>query len=186
MSNRARGIAKKSELRTWVVDQVLDALSSDHIFKTLDYRRKTEAYLKQYMHQPLLAALVKHHRELSPTISATALQRKAKRSLFWEGDVSTTINNIQFLGVQHRPDFKVLLDSNQTRIAIEIKLGSSGSALREGIGQAIVYSASDQFDFTVFLFVDTSRDKKIVAAQDQHRDFIDSLWENYNVRFEVV
>ena len=52
-SNRSRGTAKKSAKRTKVVDEVMAALSDDRILNTLDYRKKSEAYLKQYMHQPL-------------------------------------------------------------------------------------------------------------------------------------
>ena len=51
-SNRSRGTEKKSAKRTKVVDEVMAALSDDRILNTLDYRKKSEAYLKQYMHQP--------------------------------------------------------------------------------------------------------------------------------------
>ena len=95
-----------------MVDAILKSLKSDHIFRTLDYRSRSESYLKQYMHQPLQAALAELLQELKPSLSERAVQRNAKRSLYWEGDVTTTINNVQFLGVQHRPDFKVLLDGN--------------------------------------------------------------------------
>ena len=56
--------AAKSAKRTAIVDQILDALRSDTIFRTLDYRKKSEAYLKQYMHQPLLARLAEVHTSL--------------------------------------------------------------------------------------------------------------------------
>ena len=41
------------------------------------------------------------------------------------------------------------------RIAVEVKRGQSGSAIREGIGQALVYAASQDFDFVNYLFIDT-------------------------------
>lgn len=183
---RARGIATKSELRTWVVDQVLETLQSDHIFRTLDYRRKSESYLKQYMHQPLkqrMAAIVERvHPRLTP---ATKLA-KAREALLWEGDVTTTVNHVRFLGVQHRPDFVVKIAG--ISIAVEVKRGDRGSAIREGIGQSMVYSGSDDFDFVVYLFIDTSKDKKIRDSLKRETDaaFIGSLWEHYNIRFAVV
>ena len=98
---------------------MLSALKSDQIFDTLDYRRKKEAYIAQYMHQPLLARLEDVHRTMSPSASDMTIRKKAKASLLWEGDVNTTINHVRFLGAQHRPDFVV--DVDKQRIAVEIK-----------------------------------------------------------------
>lgn len=180
------GVVQKSERRTWIVDQLLSAMKSDEIFQTLDYRRKKESYIKQYMHQLLKRCLVGVHERLTPGTKQQTLERKAAESLLWEGDVKTTINHIRFLGAQHRPDFKVLVDG--LRIAIEVKRGDSGAAVREGIGQSLVYAASEDFDFVTYLFVDTSRDKKILESLGREREkaFVDSLWEKYNVRFDVV
>lgn len=58
-------VVQKSERRTWVVDQLLEIMKSDEIFKTLDYRRKNETYIKQYMHQLLINRLVEVHRRLT-------------------------------------------------------------------------------------------------------------------------
>ncbi len=180
------GMAQKSERRTWIIDQLLDAMKSDELFKTLDYRRKKESYIKQYMHQLLKGRLVQVHERLAPGTKTDTLKRKAADSLMWEGDVKTTINHIRFLGAQHRPDFKVIVDG--LRIAVEVKRGESGAGVREGVGQSLVYAASEDFDFVVYLFVDTSKDKKILESlgRDRERAFVTSLWERYNVRFDVV
>ena len=179
-------IAQKSERRTWIIDQLLVAMKSDELFKTLDYRRKKESYIKQYMHQLLKNRLLEVHRRLAPKQKEESLKQKAADSLMWEGDVKTTINHIRFLGAQHRPDFKVLVDD--LRIAVEVKRGESGSGVREGVGQSLVYAASEDFDFVVYLFVDTSKDKKILESlrRDREQAFIASLWERFNVRFDVV
>jgi len=179
-------VPNKSERRTWIVDQILAAMMSDEIFKTLDYRHKRESYIKQYMHQIIKRKLAEIHARLTPGQSDTTLSRKASESLLWEGDVNTTINHIRFLGAQHRPDFKVLIDG--LRVAVEVKRGDRGSAVREGIGQSLVYAASEDFDFVVYLFVDTSKDKKIRDSlrRDRERAFVNSLWDSFNVRFDVV
>jgi hypothetical protein len=179
-------VARKSERRTWIIDQILDAMKSDEIFKTLDYRRKNENYIKQYMHQIIKNHLLEIHSRLSPNQQKGTLKRKVADSLMWEGDVKTTINNIRFLGAQHRPDFKIIVDG--LKIAVEMKRGESGASVREGIGQSLVYAASEDFDFVVYLFVDTSKDKKILDSLRREREqaFVRSLWERYNVRFNVV
>jgi hypothetical protein len=161
-------------------------MKQEKIYKTLDYRNKNEQYLKQYMHQPLQATMVEVFRRVDSRLSEGTLQKKASTALLCEGDVSTTVNNIRFLGVLHRPDFVV--KAAGMRIAVEVKMGENGGSVREGIGQAMVYSGSREFDFVIYLFIDTSKDKKIreslaVAPAD---GFIESLWRNYNIRFAVV
>jgi len=185
-SKKSRGVAKKSARRQWVVDQILAALSDDKIFSTLNYRQKNEAFIKQYMHQPLQERMRSICRKLYPNESDSTIQRKAKVSLFWEGDVNTTINNIRFLGVQHRPDFMVKVGG--IRVAIEVKRGDSGYAVREGLGQSLVYASCEDFDFVVYLFVDTSKDKKIRGSLSRDLDaaFIQSLWDEHNIRFAIV
>ena len=176
----------KSARRTRIVDEILDCLAHKQIYTTLDYRHKKEASLKQYMHHPLQASLTKLFRESCGDLQEATLQRKVKAALFWEGDVTTTINNVRFLGVQHRPDFVIRFE--ELRIAVEVKLGDYGAAVREGIGQSLVYAASGEFDFVAYLFVDTSRDKKILESRQKPAEnaFVDSLWQNYNVRFRIV
>jgi len=55
--------------------------------------RRGGVRLKQYMHHPLQACLTKLFRESCGDLQEATLQRKVKAALFWEGDVSTTINN---------------------------------------------------------------------------------------------
>ena len=185
-SKRARGITKKSAQRIWIIDEILAAMSDDRIFSTLDYRHKSEGYLKQYVHQPLQKRLQAICKKLYPDVSDATIERKANATLFWEGDVKTTVNHIRFLGVQHRPDFMVKVGG--IRIAVEVKRGESGSAIREGLGQSLVYGSCEDFDFVVYLFIDISRDKKIKdsLARDIDSTFIESLWDNHNIRFAVV
>lgn len=186
MGRRSMGVTAKSVRRTSLVDGIIAALKGEQIFRTLDYRRKSEAYLKQYMHQPLLQAVKELHRRLSPKLGEQTLESKARASVLWEGDVNTTIRHVRCLGVQHRPDFVVQIDG--LKIAVEVKRGESGSAVREGVGQSLVYAVSEDFDFVVYLFVDTSRDHKVrdSLSRDLEQSFVESLWEHYNVRFEVA
>ncbi|HET6494279.1 MAG TPA: hypothetical protein VFH61_02815, partial [Thermoleophilia bacterium] len=175
------GVARKSAPRVHAVDMIMACLRQESIYKTLDYRNKSEAYIKEYMHQPLQGTVREILRFLQPDVQETTISRKARGALLWEGDVTTTVNNIRFLGVQHRPDFVVKVGG--MRIAVEVKRGETGSAVREGIGQSLAYAGCGDFDFVTYLFIDTSRDKKI--AESTHRDataeaFIESLWRHYN------
>jgi hypothetical protein len=139
------------------------------------------------MHQPLQRTMREICQRLSPGASEGTIARKARAALLWEGDLTTTVNNVRFLGVQHRPDFVVRVGGIRT--AVEVKRGETGSAVREGIGQALAYAGCGDYEFVVYLFIDTSRDKKVresVVREPAARAFIESLWRNYNIRFSVV
>ena len=175
----------KSKKRIKIVESIASAISSKKIFDVIDYRRRNEDYIKQYMHQPLLAELESLYREfeLTKSTDAEVIRQKAKNCLLWEGDVNTTVNNFTFLGTQHRPDFVVKID--KLNVAVEVKKGETGHSLREGIGQSLVYAS--QFDFVVYLYVDISKDKKIRDSVSNPREqkLIDDLWKNHNVMFRI-
>jgi len=175
---------KKTQRRVMIINGIMELLKSDIIYKTIKYRDKKESEIKQYMHRPFVNKLKEIHKKISPSLSEQTLKRKAKKSLLWEGDVNTTINHFLFLGVQHRPDFIVQID--KLRIAVEVKRGESGGSVREGLGQSLVYSSA--FDFVCYIFVDTSKDKKVLRSLDGQSEqyFIQKLWNDYNIRFDVV
>lgn len=176
---------RKSSKRSEFVEALAKALAHRSIYETVSYENRREDYLKNYMHQPLRIAIAGVLRERAPLLSEQALERKADEALYWEGDRRITINNIQFLGTQHRPDFVVALPN--LRIAVEIKLAGIGSQVREGIGQSLVYTASGQFDFVIYILVDITRDKKLKASTKAPREaiFIKRLWDLHNVRLVV-
>jgi hypothetical protein len=111
-------------------------------------------------------------------------RKKIQKSLKWEGNVNTTVNNILFMGTQNRPD--MLLDIDNMSIAIEFKRGDKGSDLRGGIGQSMIYAT--HFDFVVYLFIDTSKDKRIKnsTVSPNEEIFIKELWDKYNIKFIVA
>ena len=111
-------------------------------------------------------------------------KEKARTMIKWEGNVKTTVKNIHFMGTANRPDMTV--DFDGVSIAIEFKKGDRGSALREGFGQSIIYSTA--YDFVIYMFIDTSDEGKILNGSTAvtEQNFLDNLWENFNVKFTIV
>ena len=143
-----------------------------------------EDEIKIFIHNVLLDGIKEIYKIIQPQLKENTIERNAERSLVWESDKRTTINNIIFLGTQHRPDF--LVDIYGQRIGVEIKRGKDGASIREGIGQSIVYSTV--YDFVIYLVIDITPDKKIVRAfnEQTEMDMVESLWQNYNIWFDVV
>lgn len=194
----ARPMPRKGSRRVWVVDRIVESLTHGEIYKQIDYVHRREDYLKQFMFQPFKALTADIYRKLRPGLSPSTIKKRATEAILWEGDPRIHIHNVVVMGVQHRPDFVVdLKDDFDLRVAIEIKKGEAGSAIREGIGQGLVYAAAEQYDFVVYIFADTSKDGKIrraVNVSEAHgsdldarsRWLIQTLWEQYNIRFVVV
>jgi hypothetical protein len=173
----------KGNRRTWILEEIMDLLTSPRTYEDAKSNLK-EREIKRDINKELKRKLLEIQDEINPTEDEELLRKKAKNSLFWEQSDETTINNFKFLGVQHRPDFEVQVDGN--RYAVEIKIGRKGSDIRSGLGQSLVYVK--EYDFTAYVFLDNSRDGKIKRAieNDFESRFIESLWDNYNVQFDVV
>jgi len=174
--------ASKTEHRIMLLDSIMDVISNKEIYDTIDYKRKNEDYIKQFIYQPLLRNVAERYRDKG--FGYKTYMRKAKNALVWESNKQTTLHNMVLFGTQHRPDME--LNMNDVSIAIEVKRGSVGSDIRQGIGQCIVYSTV--YDFIVFLFIDTNDDKRILNSINSGKERIlgESLWNNYNIMFGVV
>ena len=166
-----------------ILNSIIATLKHNDIYNTIDYRNQKEDKIKQFLYPHLLDTVTNLYKKHSDISDKTA-RKNAKESLLWEGNVNTTASNRLFMGTNHRPDFVV--EFKGLSIAIEIKRGSKGSSLRESIGQSQVYS--NLYDFTISLFIDTSKDKRILNAStsNEEKKFIKKLWAKNNVRFEVV
>ena len=51
-----------------------------------------------------------------------------------------------------------------------------------------MYVASGDYDFVIFVFIDISADKKIRESlgDPKTQAFINTLWELFNVKFDVI
>lgn len=179
-------LATKSSKRLEIAQRIMNELKTPEVFNTVKYKEISEDKIKLAQYPHLLEEVAKMYEQLKGIISKNAKER-ARKALLWEGNKNTTINNVLFFGTYHRPDLVLEFDDN-LRIAIEIKRGENGEAIRDGIGQAITYTASGAFDFTVILFVDISKDGKILNSITSEREskFIEKLWNDNNVLFGVI
>ena len=162
---------------------IQDGISTNEIFETIDYKKQSEDKIKQFIYPNLLNQLTDYVME-KKGFSRSLAREKAKTMIKWEGNVHTTVRNIHFMGTANRPDMTVHI--NGINIAIEVKKGNRGSALREGFGQALIYSTV--FDFVLYLFIDTSDESKIVngATAVTEETFLENIWNNFNIKFVVV
>ena len=175
--------ASKSQKRVDFLDLISEAITHDDIFGTLNYKKKTEDQIKQFIYPHLVQNLTEYVVEHGQRDKERA-KELVKSSIKWEGDVNTTVNHILFMGTRNRPD--MVVEMNDVKIAIEFKKGKRGSDLRAGIGQSLIYST--HYDFVLYLFVDITDDKRIQNAQGgvNELSLTGELWDNYNIKFIVA
>jgi hypothetical protein len=176
-------LPRKTARRLLIIDHIMDSLLNPSVYRIIG-TGCSEQQLKSFIYTQFRNDLVKLYCQIEPGLSQASCEQKARDSLYWEGDKITTVNNLLLFGVQHRPDFMVLMP--EARIAIEIKRGDSGQHVRDAIGQSIVYAS--HFDFTCCVIVDTTRDKRIRASLSSQREqtALIRLWESFNIRIGVT
>lgn len=176
-------LASKSKKRLEILEALTEGITHPEIFETIDYKKQSEDKIKQFMY-PHVVDTMTEYLMAQKGISRSEAKVKVKDMLLWEGNVNTTVKNIMFMGTQNRPD--MVFEISDLRVAIEIKRGKSGSDLRSGIGQSIIYST--HYDFVITLFIDTSDDKRVFNSRQGSNEinFTETLWKNYNIKFITI
>ena len=176
-------LASKSKKRIDLLEAIQDGITTRDIFETINYKAQSEDKIKQFIYPQLLDQITEYIVE-KKGFSRGLAREKARTMIKWEGNVNTTVKNIQFMGTANRP--YMTIESDGVTIAIEFKKGDRGSELREGFGQSIIYSTA--YDFVMYMFIDTSLDGKIVNGSTavNEQKFLQNLWDNFNVKFAIV
>jgi hypothetical protein len=172
----------KSQKRLDFMELISEAITQEDIFNTINYKHKSEDQIKQFIYPHLVQSLTEYLENNG--IPKERARDSVKRNLKWEGNVNTTVHHTLFMGTLNRPD--MVLEMNGVKIAIEFKKGESGASLRSGIGQSMIYSTN--YDFVMYLFVDTSKDERIKNAQTsiKEKKLVDDLWNRYNIKFVIA
>jgi len=175
----------KTSKRIALLDGIIKIMEEHELFSHIVSRKKDT---ERQIQKTLFLRLTKEFPSLFKDLLGVNEDRAneiANKYFKWEQNTETSMKNFQFFNTSHRPDAELTLPDG-LRIAIEVKKGSDGSALRSGIGQSVVYS--QKFDFVLYFFVDTSDSASIKSAYTgiDEEYLIKSLWDNYNIKFFVV
>jgi hypothetical protein len=83
------------------------------------------------------------------------------------------------------PDFIIF---KPCKIAIEYKKSSNGSVVKQAIGQSIMHTLCDEFEFVYCLFQDENKKKKILESVKNENEgmILKKLWDDYNVWMEFL
>lgn len=106
---------------------------------------------------------------------------KANKSFYWEGQEGTYgKGRATTFASRNYPDFIIM---KPYLLAIEYKQGTTGSLVKQAIGQSLMHTLSGDFDFVYVLFHDENRDKRIEKSinNNTEKKIIDKVWKDFNV-----
>ena len=111
---------------------------------------------------------------------------KANKSFYWEGQEGIYGKERKTLfGSRNYPDFII---THPYLVAVEYKQSLNGSTVKQGIGQSIMHTLCEDFEFVYFLFHDQNKDKRIenAARCDTEQQVLKKIWTDYNVAIKFI
>ncbi|WP_028581315.1 hypothetical protein [Desulfogranum japonicum] len=111
---------------------------------------------------------------------------KAHKSFYWEGQEGKFGKQRKMtFGSRNYPDFII---TDPYLVAIEYKQSPNGSTVKQGIGQSIIHTMTDDFHYVYYLFHDESKDKRIEKSVTENREssIIERMWTEFNVMIKFA
>ncbi len=111
---------------------------------------------------------------------------KANKSFYWEGEEGEYGRTKKTtFAARNYPDFII---QEPYLIAIEYKKASSGSVIKQGIGQSIIHTLCGEFGFVYLLFHDENKDKRIKNSINNEAEsyILNKMKTDFNVFIEIV
>ena len=111
---------------------------------------------------------------------------KANKSFYWEGQEGKYgKERATTFGARNYPDFII---TDPYLLAIEYKQSPNGSTVKQGIGQSLMHTMTEDFHYVYYLFHDESKGKKIESSMDndQEKYILEKMWSDFNVFIRFV
>ena len=171
---------KKTQQLTNFIDELHDFIVNDPQFRK-DTSKKSESVIQGEVRPLMIRYLEKY---FEPNYKDPVA--KANKSFYWEGQEGQygKERSMTFAS-RNYPDFIV---TKPYLLAIEYKQGSTGSLVKQAIGQSLMHTLSGDFDFVYVLFHDENKDKRIELSSkdDTESKIINKVWKDFNVFVSFV
>ncbi len=155
-----------------------------HIIDSPQFRRDTRTKSETDIQRELRSLIIQYLAIEYKKKGKKDCTQKANESFYWEGQEGKYGNQKRMLfASRNYPDFII---KKPYLVAIEYKKSASGSDVKRAIGQALMHTLSDEFDFVYVLFHDEDKDGKISGFQYKLEDSMESkiikrIWDDFNV-----
>lgn len=168
--------------------QVEDFINGLHNGITSDrqFRRntagKSESQIQAELRPLIISYLEKYFSEKGYKDST----RKANDSFYWEGQEGKhgRIRDEVF-GARNYPDFII---TAPYLVAVEYKQSANGSTVKQGIGQSIMHTMTEDFHYVYYLFHDQSKGGRVKRSLENEKEkyIANRIWSDFNVMIKIV
>ena len=173
---------KKTKQVTEFIDGLCSAITSSPLLRKNTVGDKTEQQMQTEI-RPIILRYLERHFEAAGFKDPEA---KAHESFYWEGQEGKYgRKRNQTFAARNYPDFII---TKPYLLAIEYKKSDNGSVIKQGIGQSVMHTLSEDFDYVFYLFHDQCKDKCIAKSAQGKREsnIIDTMWQQFNVFVRVI
>ena len=112
--------------------------------------------------------------------------QKSNKSFYWEGQEGQYGKKREpTFASRNYPDFIII---KPYLIAIEYKQSTNGSLVKQAIGQSIMHTLSEDFDYVYVLFHDENKDKRIEKSisNKNESNILKKIWNEFNVYIKFI
>jgi hypothetical protein len=158
----------------------------NHIVGDPQFRKKTEGKSETQIQTEIRPIIINYLVAYFSKLGFKDPSAKANKSFYWEGQEGKFgKERASTFGARNYPDFII---TDPYLVAIEYKQSPNGSTVKQGIGQSLMHTLTEDFHYVYYLFHDESRDKKIENASKSEKEqkILDQMWANFNVFIKFV
>jgi hypothetical protein len=135
----------------------------------------------------LFSIFVEYLEEYYKGKGLVSYREKASGAFYWEGQDNKNNRKVpqEIFTSRNYPDFVI---RQPYSIAIEYKQSSSGSLIKQAIGQSFVHILNEEYGFVYILFNDQTKDESIKESLNnpKEKSVCEALWNNFNIKLHVV
>lgn len=172
---------KKSNKVIEFINSLHEYITSNPQFRK-DTGKRSEREIQAEI-RPLIIQYLQRYFENSGVKDSIAMANKA---FYWEGQEGQYgKERAATFGSRNYPDFII---TRPYLVAIEYKQSPTGSTVKHGIGQSMMHTLSDDFDYVYYLFHDETKDKRIERSIGERNEqlIIDRMQDEFNVFIKFV
>jgi len=171
--------------KTIKVTQFLDGLHN-YIVGNPQFRNKTSGKSETQIQAEIRPLIISYLETYFMESGYKDVVAKANKSFYWEGQEGKYgKQHASTFGSRNYPDFII---TAPYLLAVEYKQSPNGSTVKQGIGQSIMHTMTEDFHYVYYLFHDESKDKKIEKSITEEKEIaiLDKMWSDFNVFVKFV
>jgi len=157
-----------------------------HIVGNPQFRKNTAGKSETQIQAEIRPLIIDYLQHYFKDAGYKDIVAKANKSFYWEGQEGKYgKDRASTFSARNYPDFIITVPY---LVAVEYKQSSNGSTVKQGIGQSLMHTMTEDFHYVYYLFHDESKDKRIEnsISNEKEKTILERLWSDFNVYIRCV